>query len=171
MTGSPPPELEEETTPVADTGGSQEPSEATIARCYSKLRDLWAEPPGTLFPLDAHLWARMKRLDHLSRCYIFEENEYRQFGIVQNDWQRLVKFLQWDLVGIIVLNITRQKALCYQPGKTPAFADIDSALFWLRSFPTALGIMQRSRGEEIEYAHVELWWGPKIGRASCRERV
>ena len=113
----------------------------------------------------------MKRLDHLSRCYIFEENEYRQFGCVQNDWQRLVKFLQWDIVGIIVLNITRQKALCYRAGQTPEFADINSALFWLRSFPTALGIMQRSRGEEIEYAHVEVWWDPQEGLRTKAAKV
>ena len=164
--GEPSPESEDELGfVVSSTGGSEEVCETSKKShlLFSSLKSLWTVPPGSLHCLGERLWARSKYLDQLSRCYVFDDQEesYRQFGSTQKDWARLAKYMHWDCVGIVVVNLNRQKCMIYRSGHTPEFGDCTSCVHWLRSFPSALGIMQRSSGDNaVEFAQFDVWYDP-----------
>ncbi len=68
--------------------------------------------------------------------------------------------LNWDVAGFVVINVSRQRCCVYYSGSPPEFVDIRSALDLL-SWSTALfAFAQRSQGESVEYAHVEVWRHP-----------
>jgi len=126
---------------VSGTGGtsSADAAEHQPPEIYPKLNELWSAMPGTFIYLAEHTWARSKYLDQLSRCYTIDhgEDEYRQFGSTQKDWERLARYMQWDVLGIVVINLTRQKCMVYRSGQTPELlGDCASTVQWLRSYPS-----------------------------------
>lgn len=154
--------------PIAETGGSGDTSQPPMTkshRLWLELEDLWSGAAGVLQKLGSHLWARMRYLEKVSQIRVISttENAYEQFGTSQVHWRRLAHHMQWDFVGIVVFNMSCRKCLVYSPGQTPEFANASSALRWLRSFPTALGIVQRSVDGDgmVEYSHLEVWWHPE----------
>ena len=77
--------------------------------------------------------------------------------------------MQWDVMGIVVINLTRQKCMVYRSGQTPELlGDCTSMVQWLRSYSAALGILQRTVEESrVEYCQFEVWWS--LGER-CRPR-
>ena len=155
---------------VSGTGGMPDVGEAQ-PEMYPMLNVLWSSSPGTFTYLADHTWARSKYLDQLSRCYTSDDgaDEYRQFGSTHKDWERLARYMQWDVLGIVVINLTRQKCMVYRSGETPELlGDCTSIVQWLRSYSATLGILQRSVEESrAEYCQFDVWWD--LGER-CRPR-
>ncbi len=150
----------EEEKPVCSTGGSEEFGEAggEASHLFAKLRDVCDQAPGSLIQVDDRFYVQMRYLWSLSRCYVYDDSEdsdWRQWGCPR-DWKRLLRHLEWDLVGLVIINMSRQKCAVYLPGQDPEFANLSSAMSWLVKRPAALGISQRSRDGRVEYSHFDV---------------
>ena len=127
---------------------------------FHLVYSVWSKTFYALVRVDQHVFVRVRYMDLLTRCYLYNPDEDpRQWG-AQSDWKRLSLDLNWDVAGFVVINVSRQRCCVYYPGSPPDFVNINSALDLLSRNTALFAFAQRSQGESVEFAHVEVWRHP-----------
>ena len=147
---------------VSCTGGSCDIIEVSSDTndLYHSIHSVWSKTFDALVRVDQHIFVRVRYMDLLTRCYLYNPDEDpRQWG-AQSDWKRLSLDLNWDVAGFVVINVSRQRCCVYYPGSPPDFVNINSALDLLSRSTALFAFAQRSQGESVEFAHVEVWRHP-----------
>jgi len=138
---------------------------------YVRLNDLWRQTWGPLTLVDKHCFLRVRYLHQLSNMLIYttnvEEESPRQWGL-QSDWKKILLYLNWDITGLVIINIGRQKCMLLMPGQlSPDFVDIDAGLKRLCLDPNFLGFAERHKDGYSQFACVEAWRHPN---EQCRPK-
>ena len=61
-----------------------------------------------------------------------------------------------NIAGIILINLTRQRCAVYDPGEPVYFEPLVDCLSWLASHKDVLGVLQRGKETNYEYALVDV---------------
>ena len=148
---------------VSCTGGSGDIIEVSSESndLYHSVHSVWSKTFGALVRVDQNVFVRVRYMDRLTRVYIYNssDDEPRQWG-AQDDWRKLALEFNWDVAGLVLINISRQRCCVYYSGSPPEFVDIRSALDLLSKNVSIFAFAQRTQGESVEYAHVEVWRHP-----------
>ena len=107
--------------------------------------------------IEDSLYIRSHLLPELGVCYITDdEHSTRPLGAL-SDFIRIGDVLSYQHAALVLFNLADQKTFILETGKQPYPASPKSALRFLRSSPTGLGVLMS--GEEVrEFAYIEAWW-------------
>ncbi len=86
---------------VSCTGGSCDIIEVSSETndLFHSVHSVWSKTFDALVRVDQHIFVRVRYMDLLTRCYLYNaEEEPRQWG-AQDDWKRLALELNWDVGG------------------------------------------------------------------------
>ena len=125
---------------------------------HVNILEAWRESRKAVTRVDeTHLVGGIKHLSSLSKCYLpSDDGGWRQWGTSQGDWKKLLRVLDWDIGGIILLNLTRQRCAVYDPGEPVYFEPVNGCLEWLASHKDTLGVLQRGKETNYEFALVDV---------------
>ena len=96
---------------VSCTGGSCDIIEVSSDTndLYHSIHSVWSKTFDALVRVDQHIFVRVRYMDLLTRCYLYNaEEEPRQWG-AQGDWKRLSLELNWD-VGCSMATVVDENA-------------------------------------------------------------
>ena len=138
----------------ADLGDESAPCGKDV---HVNILEAWRESRKAVTRIDETHAVAMKHLSSLSKCYLPSEGgAWRQWGTSQGDWKKLLRVLDWDIAGIILINLTRQRCAVYDPGEPVYFEPLVDCLSWLASHKDVLGVLQRGKETNYEYALVDV---------------
>ena len=141
---------------VPDCTGGTEDNELKDNAVYSYMEYLFKVSNHWRF-VEEGLYIRSQPLPELGICYINDdEGDIRQFGTL-SDWIRVGEILSYHHEAIVVFNLAEKKTFILENGKQPSRAAPKSALRFLRSSPTGIGLLV-SGDEAQAFAHIEAWW-------------
>ena len=137
-----------------ETAQDHEPS----LRTYDKLLQAWRQHMNSYTEVYKKHHVTFVPLPILSNICIHSAHEgWRQWGC-QRDWKILLRQLDWQYGGIIIINVSRQKCAVYFPGEPVYFgASVTASLSFLVKFESVVGIfMHTVQNYNDEYALVHV---------------
>ena len=145
-----------ESTPPGSTGGTEDKLLNDNA-VYSTLASLLVSTDHWKWVEDS-LYIRSHLLPELGVCYITDvECNTRQLGTALSDFIRIFDVLSYRHAALVLFNLADQKTFILENGKQPYRAAPTYGLRFLRSSPTALGVLMS--GEDVHtFAYIEAWW-------------
>ena len=96
-------------------------------------------------------------MPELGACYVTDDEcNARQIGSL-SDWIRIGEVRSYQHAALAVFNLAGKRAFVIESGKQPYRVAPKSALRYLRSSPTGLGVLMY--GEDVHaFAYIEAWW-------------
>ena len=144
-----------DSTPPGTTGGTED-NQLNDNTVYSLLDSLFVLTNHWALVEDS-LYMRSQPLPELGVCYITDDEcNTRPLGTL-SDFIRIGDVLSYQHAALVLFNLADQKTFILESGKQPYRAAPKSALRFLRSSPTGLGVLMS--GEEVRsFAYIEAWW-------------
>ena len=169
-----PESITEMMVPRTATPHSSENYDECDQNTYRNILGAWhISQKSAVTKIDKTNFINIKHLSSLTKCFLPSEDEegWRQWGTSQHEWKKLLRTLDWDITGLILINLTRQKCAVYDPGKPVYFEQLGSCLSWLASHKDVLGVLQRGKEGSYEYALMNVTQNlyEEIPRARCQQ--
>ena len=144
-----------DSTPPGTTGGTED-NQLNDDAVYSIMASILVATDHWQWVEDS-LYIRVHLLPELGVCYITDDEcSTRPLGAL-SDFIRIGDVLSYHHAALVLFNLADLKTFILENGKQPYRAAPKSALRFLRSSPTGLGVLMS--GEEVRaFAYLEAWW-------------
>ena len=138
------------------TGGSED-NELKDNSVYKLLAALFTTPNQWSCVEDG-LYIRSQLLPELGVCYITDEEcNTRPLGALST-WINIAQVLSHHHTAIVVFHLTGRTTFVFKAGKDACRKDPKSALRYLRSCRTGLGLLVDGDDDVRVFSHVDAWW-------------
>ena len=138
------------------TGGSED-NELKDNSVYKLLASLFTKPSQWNCVEDG-LYIRGQLLPELGVCYITDEEcNTRPLGALST-WINIAQVLSHHHTAIVVFHLTERTTFVFKAGKDACRKDPKSALRYLRSCRTGLGLLVDGDDDVRVFSHVDAWW-------------